>query len=175
MTRRVFEWARVEYQPDLDRPAAPVPLGVIVVGRFPHEQSAGAVILGREPIRSNPPDEFRNVGPLGLAQVMGWVTAIAQDITIALREQQDPFAFVASRWRWNLFVRDPEKYESSAKHVVLLRIAERVYKQAVGEPFKHTPVVKPPPTRWRNPRHRRIWLPAEAGYTIPLQEATPVG
>lgn len=139
-----IRWARVEYQPDMQRPTrAPVPLGVIMFYRSP-EGGQGVVVLGREPRTEEWPSELKEVGQLGFAQLRGWTGSLAKDAGDASLVATDPFAALASRWRWNVYVTDAESLEIPVKEVEsdgdfrtgLLGLGQRFYEGHVKEPFR---------------------------------------
>ena len=168
MSRRRIQWARVEYQPDLTNPREPIPLGVIVSATDLRGavMRAGAVVLGREPKRGQPPAELRDVGPLGLAQLTGWIFAAGQDILQAQRDP-NPFQALHARWRWNIYITDVQEDVVPAG-ASLFEVGRRLYRQHVKEPFPHIPLVQRP-TKTRTHGHRRpFWSPAKVEYGVPL-------
>lgn len=167
MKRREVRWARVEYQPDLQNPVKPIPLGVIVAENFPGSRTIGVVVMGRQITDpGKPPAELRDAGELGFALLSGWVSNVARDIL----EAPDPDFFPAlhARWRWNLYVVEAEIHQAAAG-ISLLGLARRLYTQCVGEEVSHLPIVRRPSAR----RHRRqVWVGTEATVPIPMAAAS---
>ena len=165
-TRRQIQWVRVEYQPDLQTPKVPVPMGVIVAENFPGSHTAGVVIIGREPRDpKNPPAKLKETKDLGFAQLIGWVSGVARDILAA--PQADFFSHVSSKWRWNLYVAETESLEV-ATGTSLLELAGRLYTRHVGEEIPDLPIVRKAP-----PRRRRttVWDRREAAVPLPVAAA----
>jgi hypothetical protein len=163
-TTRV-KWARVEYQPNLKAPVKPIALGVIVLaGRG---DSNEGVVLGREPRGvGTRPAELENVGALGLAQLFGWVDAVAAVARLAQREGRDAYEALCSRWCWNLYIAAPEELRYP-KAQALIDVAQRVYKEHVGEAFRLSEVMRRKSPVKNRVHHARKWLPAEIGYAVP--------
>lgn len=168
MTRRRIQWARVEYQPDLSNPREPIPLGVIVSASDLRGAITwvGAVVLGREPNREQPPAEIKSVGPLGLAQLTGWIFAAGQDILQAQREP-NPFQALSARWRWNIYVTDVEE-DTVPTNASLFDVGRRLYEKTVKEPFPHVPLVQRPAKGTTRKYRRALWSPAKVEYGVPL-------
>lgn len=138
-TRRVIRWAQVEYQPNLQFPAEPVPLGVVV------EELRGSgrqlIIVGREPRCAVPGlqlDEawgpFRDV-------VTAWVEVFSKSVREFIEETQPQhYALdeLARRWKSNVYLKQPE---STVVHtsITLDTYARRWYEEYVGDPFPHLP------------------------------------
>jgi hypothetical protein len=153
---RSVRWARVEYQPNLEIPVDPVPLGVIVEEL--HTGGRHLVILGREPR-----------GPIaGLQLESAWgpfrevVTEWVESLSKSLREfiddlRPDEYAIdeLARRWRWNVYLRQPETKPVLSSIYTLDHYGRRWYGEYVGIPF-------PPPSPTRSPRAARLkqrsWL-----------------
>ncbi len=151
MSDATLEWARVEYQPDLHTPhGQPVPLGIVLLYRSPRVNAV--VVIGREPRRgASPPPELRDVGTLGHAQLQSWVSALGKDAQEALLEQRpNPFGALASRWRMNLYVTDPEPVQPPAAEsdesftTDLMQLGQRLYQDFVKEPFQGLPSLPGP-------------------------------
>lgn len=134
MSRTTTRWARVEYQPDLKHPVEPIPLGVVVLCTSTELGVGVGAVMGREPRRDAQPAELGRIGALGFAQLLGWVAAIARDVQQAQRDRKDPFALLCSRYRWNLYVMEPELYEPSPREN-FLDTSARLYEKHTKESF----------------------------------------
>jgi len=163
-----ISWAKVEFQRDLRNPSDPVRLGVIIVGTL--QDRPFVALIGREPTKNNPPSELKEVGPLGFSQLIGWTGTIFQDIHQAHQEQRDLkeiFAFLSSRWRWNLYVTDADEEPVKAGETPR-DVASRLYERFVGEPFSSAGERRHRHARPKVPTNRRrMWAPAEV--TVPFQ------
>lgn len=166
MKPRQVQWARVEYQPDLQNPSTPIPLGVIVAEHFPDTRTTGVVIIGRQVTDpKKPPAKLRDAGELGFALLSGWVSNVARDIL----EASDPEFLPAlyARWRWNLYIVEAETIRAAAS-VSLFELAKRLFAHHVGTEVSHLPIVrKPSPKRRRRP----AWYGAEATVAVPMAAA----
>ncbi len=165
MSQNQILWARVEYQPNLKKPSAPIPLGVVVAAILPGRRITGWVVLGWEPNPQDPPSELRGVGRLGLSQLVGWASTVAKDILQAQGRPEETFASLATHWRWNLYITDPEEFGQLA-NASLVEVARRLYQKHAGEEFPRNPVVRRPvshPAVWRR------WAPAQLDFAIPIR------
>jgi len=163
MSRMSIRWARVEYQRDLQKPGHPIPLGVVLLPEL-NDRSSG-IVLGREPKRDAAiPPELGYVGPLGLSQLRGWAPAIVRDAQEAQKNKIDPFAYLAARWRWNVYVTDPEQIDVESSEP-LLNVAMRLFENYVKEPFRTAVAGR---VRDESDRVSDTWSPAEVEYATQL-------
>lgn len=145
--------AFVEYQPNLEQPAEPVRLGVIVehIG----EDISIIGIIGRVPIGE--PPELQLEGAWGPFREVatGWQEAIFKTVreSIGKAEPGDSVLdLVAQQWRWNLYVTEPET-ETKPSDIPLEDYAVHRCAEYLGEAV--IDVAPPEPTR----RHRSDpWL-----------------
>jgi hypothetical protein len=131
--RRV-QWAGVEFQPDLKKPTSkPVRLGGVLYEVLPSGQRS-VFVIGRVPRLENRPPEFEHVSEMTMALVEDWIDAMLKDIMEA--KPDDPILYLASRWRWNLYVVQPARRVLKSQRTTLDAAAKRYYEQFVGERFK---------------------------------------
>lgn len=154
-TLRHIRWAEVEYQPNLRRPAKPVPLGI--VAEVIDNNWRMFFLLGREPIG--------NVRGLQLEEAWGpfraVVTQWGENFAKSLREfvdELDPTEYaldeLAQRWRWNVYLGEPTSSQST---LALDAFAKRRYREYVGDPFGPDP----------RPRQRKKWVRLKNEVAIP--------
>src|SRR5438034_2080690 len=134
MSDAPIRWARIEYQPNLQAPVEPIPLGLNVL--VTSKDSYAGAIIGKEPPEGFQPRNAGAIGTLAVAQLRGWVAATSCEAQEAQRKGADPFAALCARWRWNVYVTEPAIYETQAQRVDLWEIAVRVYKDATGKKFE---------------------------------------
>lgn len=148
MPRRTIRWARVEYQPNLQTPVKPIPLGVI--GEEVAGKARMLVIFGREP---NGPMEGLYLedtwGPFEEA-VTHWMEAFSKSLNEFGPELEPKDYFLdelARRWNLNVYVREPET-KTVQSQVSLDTYLRRWYKEYVGVAF---PVPRKPMGKRQRP------------------------
>jgi hypothetical protein len=159
---RVIRWAKVEYQPNLERPVAPVPLGVVVEETGP--QWRHILILGREPRRAVPELQIEDAWGPFLQTVTGWVEAVAKSMRDSLNEatpQQSVVDLIAHKWRGNLYLQQPDN-NKAVESVLLETVARHLYTGYVGAKFPLLPrerearrraARRVPPIPWISSQH----------------------
>src|SRR2546425_12640377 len=148
-----IRWAQVEYQPNLQRPAAPIPLGVIV--EAVHGRRREVVLIGREP--KGPVPEFQVENSWGPFReiVTNWFEAVWKSAVGLMNEAADN-AFVVdqlpSLWTSNLYLKEPQSLDVAASRN-LLTVARYRYQAFIGErvpPFAGERPRARPVRRWMN-------------------------
>ncbi|SRR6266446_212436 len=133
-TRRIVRWVEVEYQPNLERPAKPVPLGVVL------EESRGktrrVLIVGRVP-GPQPPSELQLAGVWGpfLEIAKDWVTLFGKGVNEFFQNPNQSggaIDMLAAEWRWNLYVKSPQ---ATATPRSLEALGHRLFEKYVGARF----------------------------------------
>ena len=150
MPRRAIRWAQIEYQPNLQTPETPVPLGVIgeeITGRV-----RTLVVFGREP---NGPMEglFLEAtwGPFEKA-VTQWMEAFWKSLNEfgpELKPEDYALDELARRWNLNVYVREPET-KTVQTNISLDKYVRRWYESYVGVAF--------PMPRKRMGKRQRPWI-----------------
>jgi hypothetical protein len=120
----------VEFQPDLQKPKKPVPLGIVL---FSDEASGekSALILGRKPRPAHRPPEFSDVSDTYFQIAASWIESMTKDI---LESGQD-IDRLCQRWRWNLYVAQPKNIRTTNEQD-LFALAKSLYEKFVGEQFR---------------------------------------
>jgi hypothetical protein len=158
MQRRV-RWAKIEYQPNLQTPIDPVPLGVILE-EITSWGTRHVVLFGREP-RGNIP---------GLQLEKAWgpfrdvVTEWFETISKSMREfvsdlDADEYAIdeLAKRWKWNVYLRAPETRAVQSASLTLDHYGRTWYEEYIGEPFPRSPSPQNKPSTAAR-RRMQPWL-----------------
>jgi len=130
---RTIRRAYVEYQPDLQTPRDPIPLGVIV-----EELGDGQlVVVGREPKGSLETLNLEHLwGPFRTA-LTDWMEVVDKNLdeAIAARPEGSVLDVIAQQWTKNIYLRQPENVEITSPSKPLMQYATEWYKRHVGEPF----------------------------------------
>lgn len=117
-TARSVRWAEVEYQPNLQYPTKPIPLGIVA------EEITGdlrtIVIVGREPRDGVKELQLEDAwGPF--REVVGnWFENVLRTLKGCVNEvqpQQYLLDALAQRWQWNVYIKDPTNSQSTAELV----------------------------------------------------------
>jgi hypothetical protein len=155
---RKLRWAQVEYQPNLQVVADPVPLGVVV-----EELRSGGrhlVIIGREPRRAIPGLQLEDAWGPFLDVVTNWVETFgksAREFIDQVQPQEYALDELAKRWRWNVYLREPQSRAVNSTVVALDEYARRWYEEYVGDPFPRLPSGRTPPSKAVR-RRQQPWL-----------------
>ena len=135
--KRAIRWAQVEYQPNLQTPVKPIPLGVI--GEEVAGKARTLVIFGREP---NGPMAMEGLcledtwGPFEEA-VTQWMEAFSKSLNEfgpELRPNDYFLDELVRRWNLNVYVREPEIKTFQSK-ISLDAYLRRWYEEYVGVAF----------------------------------------
>jgi hypothetical protein len=127
----------VEYQPNLQIPVAPVPLGIFLEEWC--DNSREVVIVGRAPIRSGATVNIDHLWGAFRTEITDWIQILDRRVTTSFSEvAEDVYVvdYLAQCWRSNLYIREPESIEVKGRFVPLMQYATRWYEQYVGEPFQ---------------------------------------
>lgn len=156
-TSRSIRWAQVEYQPNLQKPAKPVPLGIVT--EVIDNDWRTLLFLGRQPIGNVPGLQLEEAwGPFGVV-VSQWAENFARSIHEFIGEVK-PTQYVldelAQRWKWNLYLRQPTTSQSTMPLVVF---ATRRYRLYVGKPFGPERLARQPKKPWARLRNE-VAIPA---------------
>src|SRR5258708_25845100 len=143
-----IRWAQVEYQPNLQHPVTPIPLGVIVEAI--HGRTREVVLIGREPKGPMPELQIENTWGPFREVVTNWFETVWKS-TVGLMNQIEGNNLVVDRlagmWTSNLYLKDPQSSSVSASRN-LLTIARYRYQTFIGQ--------RVPPFKGERPRPRPV-------------------
>jgi len=129
-------WAEIEYQPNLQHPVAPIPLGVIV--EAVRGRTREVVLIGRQP--KGPVPEFQVEDAWGPFRelVTNWFETVWK-ATVGLMNDVEGNGVVvddlARMWTSNLYIKEPQSSSVPASRN-LLTVARHRF-QSMGGPKHH--------------------------------------
>jgi hypothetical protein len=132
---RSVRLAQVEYQPNLEKPIEPVPLGVIVEEL--RDWGRHLEIYGREPRGPIPELQLEQAwGPFKdvVAEWVGTLFKSMREFGDKLEDDEYAIDELARRWRWNVYLKEPETRIVQSS-LGLGTYGRRWYAEYVGQPF----------------------------------------
>ena len=150
--RRVVRWAQIEYQPNLEHPTKPIPLGIVVEEK--HGGRRKVILLGRSFTGSERALQLEDSWGPFREIVTNWFEVFSKSIA-ELMNKTARTAFVgddlAQQWHSNVYVKEPEN-KTAALSLSLERVARDCYKAFTGEDVPPLPGERPPARRVAHPR-----------------------
>jgi len=142
--RRVIRWAPIAYQPNLQSPTDPVPLGVVVEEK--HGGRRQVILLGRIPTGAERELQIgEKWGPFRDV-VTNWFELVAKNIA-ELMSKTPTNTFIADgllpEWNSNVHMMQPENVTAGVS-VSLERVARERYKEFVGQDLPPLPGERQP-------------------------------